>query len=118
MAARITPLKPGESDDSEVNDILAQMQEEWWNDSAMLGVLGANTVARPAAAEGFRVASLPTPVLFDDGMEVFRFAAPVGALAGRVGGAGASTSCRRLRRIPRGSGACRRGARSARRATP
>jgi thioredoxin-like negative regulator of GroEL len=74
MAARITPLKPGESDDSEVNDILAQMQEEWWNDSAMLGVLGANTVARPAAAEGFRVASLPTPVLFDDGMEVFRFA--------------------------------------------
>jgi len=40
MASRITPLKPGESPDPEVNEILEQMRDGWWNDSAMMGVLG------------------------------------------------------------------------------
>ena len=40
MPSRIAPLKPGESPDAEVNEILEQMRDSWWNDSAMMGVLG------------------------------------------------------------------------------
>ena len=39
MAGRIKPLAPGESPDPEVNAILEQMRDGWWNDSAMMGVL-------------------------------------------------------------------------------
>lgn len=40
MASRITPLKPGDSPDPEVNELLKQGSEGWWNDSAMFGVIG------------------------------------------------------------------------------
>ena len=40
MSTRISPLKPGESPDPEVNRILSEMREGWWNDSAMMGVIG------------------------------------------------------------------------------
>lgn len=40
MASRIKPLKPGESPDPEVNEILEQMREGWWQDSAMMGTIG------------------------------------------------------------------------------
>lgn len=42
MSARITPLRPGESSDAQVNEILQQGQEGWWQDSAMFGVLARN----------------------------------------------------------------------------
>ena len=40
MSTVITPLKPGESSDPEVNVLLQQAVEGWWNDSAMFGVMG------------------------------------------------------------------------------
>ena len=40
MASRIKPLKAGESPDPQVNEILEQMADGWWNDSAMMGVIG------------------------------------------------------------------------------
>ena len=40
MSSRIKPLKAGESPDPQVNEILAQMADGWWNDSAMMGVIG------------------------------------------------------------------------------
>ena len=39
MTTRVKPFKPGEHSDPEVNDILAQMRDSWWNDSAMMGTL-------------------------------------------------------------------------------
>ncbi len=33
MSTVITPLKPGESSDPEVNELLQQSVEGWWNDS-------------------------------------------------------------------------------------
>ena len=42
MASRITPLKPGESPDPEVNELLGQGRDGWWQDSAMFGVIGRN----------------------------------------------------------------------------
>ena len=40
MSTVITPLKPGESSEPEVNELLQQAAEGWWNDSAMFGVMG------------------------------------------------------------------------------
>ena len=40
MATRIQPLKPGESPDPTVNEILQQGRDSWWGDSAMFGVIG------------------------------------------------------------------------------
>ena len=40
MSSRIEPLKPGESDDAEVNRILNDAVEGWFNDSAMFGLIG------------------------------------------------------------------------------
>lgn len=39
MPNRIEPVKPGESDDERVNEILREMEEGWWQDSAMMGVM-------------------------------------------------------------------------------
>lgn len=40
MPSRIEPLEPGESDDERVNEILHQFEEDWWADTAMMGVVG------------------------------------------------------------------------------
>ena len=40
MSSVIQPLKPGDSSDPEVNELLQQSVEGWWNDSAMFGVIG------------------------------------------------------------------------------
>lgn len=42
MPTRIGPLAPGESSDSEVNELLEQGRKAWWGDSAMFGVIGRN----------------------------------------------------------------------------
>lgn len=40
MATRIKPLKPGESPDQRVNELLKEGQEGWWQDAQMFGVIG------------------------------------------------------------------------------
>ncbi len=40
MSSVIQPLKPGDSSEPEVNELLQQSVEGWWNDSAMFGVIG------------------------------------------------------------------------------
>lgn len=42
MPTRIRPLSQGESPDPEVNQMLADGQEGWWEDAAMFGVIGRN----------------------------------------------------------------------------
>ncbi len=42
MASRVTLLSPGESPDAEVNQLLADGRDGWWEDSAMFGVIGKN----------------------------------------------------------------------------
>ena len=42
MTTRITPLRPGESDDPVVNDLLADGRDGWWADANMFGVIGRN----------------------------------------------------------------------------
>ncbi len=39
MPSRVTPMKPGESSDAEVNELLQQAKDGWWNDTAMFGVI-------------------------------------------------------------------------------
>jgi alkylhydroperoxidase family enzyme len=39
MSSVVQPLKPGESPDSAVNDLLQQAKEGWWSDTAMFGVI-------------------------------------------------------------------------------
>ncbi|MDH3476516.1 MAG: hypothetical protein OEM59_22785 [Rhodospirillales bacterium] len=39
MSSVVQPLKPGESPDAAVNDLLQQAKEGWWNDTAMFGVI-------------------------------------------------------------------------------
>ena len=39
MATRITPVRPGESDDPEVNQLLTDGKEGWWQDNEMFGVI-------------------------------------------------------------------------------
>ena len=40
--SRISPLKPGESADPEVNELLADGRDGWWGDANMFGVIGRN----------------------------------------------------------------------------
>jgi len=40
MATRIRPLKPGESPDPKVNEVLQVGRDSWWADAAMFGVMG------------------------------------------------------------------------------
>ena len=40
--SRISPLKPGESSDEEVNQLLADGRDGWWGDANMFGVIGRN----------------------------------------------------------------------------
>lgn len=40
MATNIAPLKPGDSADTDVNKLLQDAVDGWWNDSAMFGVIG------------------------------------------------------------------------------
>lgn len=42
MPTRISPLKPGESPDPAVNELLHQARDSWWGDPAMFGVIGRN----------------------------------------------------------------------------
>ena len=39
MPSQVTPLKAGESPDAEVNKLLQDAVDGWWNDSAMFGVI-------------------------------------------------------------------------------
>ena len=39
MPTRITPIRPGESPDSEVNELIQQSAEGWWQDTAMFGTI-------------------------------------------------------------------------------
>ena len=39
---RINPLKPGESPDPDVNQLLADGRDGWWGDANMFGVIGRN----------------------------------------------------------------------------
>ena len=40
MPSVIKPLNPGESPDPDVNTLLQQAKEGWWNDTAMFGIIG------------------------------------------------------------------------------
>ena len=40
MGTRITPLAPGDSPDPEVNELLEQGRDGWWEDPNMFGVIG------------------------------------------------------------------------------
>jgi alkylhydroperoxidase family enzyme len=40
MASVVEPIKPGASKDPEVNKLLQDAVDGWWNDSAMFGVMG------------------------------------------------------------------------------
>ena len=40
MSSVVEPVKIGESPDPEVNELLQQAKEGWWNDTAMFGVVG------------------------------------------------------------------------------
>lgn len=39
MSSIVRPIKPGESKDPEVNKLMEQAREGWWNDTAMFGVI-------------------------------------------------------------------------------
>lgn len=39
MPARVAAVRPGESQDAEVNRILQEQKEGWWNDWNMMGVI-------------------------------------------------------------------------------
>lgn len=40
MPSRVTPIKPGESSDPKVNEILESARSGWWADTSMFGVIG------------------------------------------------------------------------------
>jgi hypothetical protein len=40
MPTRIKPLKPGESPDPEVNELIQSCADGWWEDTSMFGVIG------------------------------------------------------------------------------
>ncbi len=42
MATRIEPVRPGESPDPEVNQLLTDGRDGWWADANMFGVIGRN----------------------------------------------------------------------------
>ena len=39
MSTVVQPVKPGESPDPDVNELLQQAKDGWWNDTAMFGVI-------------------------------------------------------------------------------
>jgi len=39
MTTVVKPVKPGESPDPEINTLMQQAREGWWNDTAMFGVI-------------------------------------------------------------------------------
>ena len=39
MATRVRPVRPGESADVEVNKLVQDAREGWWNDPEMFGVI-------------------------------------------------------------------------------
>ena len=42
MATRISAIKPGDSPDPEVNELLEGAKEGWWADANMFGVIARN----------------------------------------------------------------------------
>lgn len=42
MSTRVNPLRPGQSPDAEINELLEGARDAWWGDSAMFGVIGRN----------------------------------------------------------------------------
>ena len=42
MTTRIQPIAPGSSPDPEVNQILSDGEQGWWQDANMFGVIGRN----------------------------------------------------------------------------
>ncbi len=40
MAIRVRPLRPSDSPDPKVNELLHSARESWWADTAMFGVIG------------------------------------------------------------------------------
>ena len=39
MATRIAPVNPGDSNDADVNQLLQEGRDGWWEDPAMFGVI-------------------------------------------------------------------------------
>ena len=40
MPTRVDPLRPGQSPDNEVNELIQSCAEGWWQDTSMFGVIG------------------------------------------------------------------------------
>lgn len=40
MPARVKAVRPGESSDPEINELLEAGRDSWWGDAAMFGVIG------------------------------------------------------------------------------
>lgn len=57
----ITPLRPGESNDPEVNKRLEEAKKEWWNDSAFFGLLGHNPQLLETTVNLFKAAIAAAP---------------------------------------------------------
>lgn len=57
----ITPLRPGESDNQDVNKRLEEARAEWWNDSAFFGLLGHNPILLETTINLFVAAVTATP---------------------------------------------------------
>ena len=55
MASRVTPLSPGESPDAEVNQLLADGRDGWWEDSAVFGSFFAQGSVEPHIHEMMRL---------------------------------------------------------------
>ncbi len=55
------PLRPGESNNPEVNKRLEQAKSEWWNDSAFFGLLGHNPMLLETTISLFQTAVTAVP---------------------------------------------------------
>ncbi|GEL23706.1 hypothetical protein PSU4_26600 [Pseudonocardia sulfidoxydans NBRC 16205] len=69
MPTRVTPLKPGESSDPKVNEILTDVQQGgWWADPAMFGTIARRPEALKAIVpvfESFFLNGLIEPHIFE-----------------------------------------------------
>jgi alkylhydroperoxidase family enzyme len=68
MPSVIEPLKPGKSSDADVNKLLQDAVDGWWNDSAMFGVIGRQPALLKAIVpvfEAFFVAGRIPPHMFE-----------------------------------------------------
>ncbi len=68
MATRIKPLKPEESQDEQVNELLKAGQDGWWQDSQMFGVIGRRPELLKAiipAIEAFFAKGIIEPYIFE-----------------------------------------------------